>query len=296
LIGHESQGKAITAKIIEKLRNESPQNAQLLEKLPPRQVAAKLRLDHDLQKTVSRQDIALLTKVSQQEFIKSVIVYVLIGTSFLLSVGAYVYLQTRPKPLALAEWHLESTNEAAKGIAVDLDDLRLSWKADGPAEDLKLQLENIQTGRRTGEFKASSSEQQITFPVGTYQDLLANREKGASNRVRAIARGTTQSFLSEPINVQVGIKILAIPVQEDSSLWISALIDNAAIQDYRFEAKLMVWPKKRSDGPVSFGGAIKNPKGVFPVINFAQLDWSTAKVVYLSPDDQALVRTEILLP
>ncbi|HYR88493.1 MAG TPA: hypothetical protein VE422_30720 [Terriglobia bacterium] len=296
LIGHEKKGKEITAKIIGKLRNDSPENAAILEKLPPRQVAAKLHWDHDLQKSVSQQDIELLTRVSQQEFIKSLFVYGLIGLLFVVSVIAYVYIQSRPKPLSLSGWHLESRNEEAKGLAVDLDDLVVSWTADGPSEDLVVQLENIQTGRRTGEFKATSSEQRLTFPFGTYRDLLSNRRNGSVNRVRVIARSLTRVFMSEPVEVRVGITILAVPVEEDSALWMSALIDNGAIQGYRFDARLVVWSRKASESPASFGGEVKNPKAVFPVSNFSQLDWRSAKIAYFGPDDPRLVRTQILYP
>jgi hypothetical protein len=296
LIDHQKQGRQITEQIIGKLRRDAPESANILEKLPPRQVAAKLRLDHELQKSVSQQDVELLSRVSQQEFIKSLSVYGLIALLFVVGVAAFVYTQTRPKPVSLSGWHLESTHPEARGLAVDLDELALTWKADGASEDLAILLENIQTGRRTGEFKAASAEQKLKFAADSYRDLLANRQNGSANRIRSIARGSAGVFVSEPFDLRVGIKILALPVEQDSALWMTALIDNDAIQDYRFDAKLVVWPHVRSDGPVPFGGDMKNPKAVFAVTNFERIDWSTGKIVYFSPDDPRIVRTEIARP
>jgi hypothetical protein len=295
LIGHEKQGREITAKIIGKLRNDSPQNAALLEKLPPRQLAAKLRLDHALQKSVSRQDVELLTTVSQQEFLKSLVVYCLIALLFIVSVISYVYTENRPRPLALLDWHLESNVDAATGLAVDLDDLILRWTANGPPDDLIIQLENIQSGRRTPELKANSQEQKLLFAAGIYRDLLASRERNSSNRVRAIARGIAETFVSEPFELNVGIKLLVIPVAEDSAVWVSALIDNSAIQGYQFDADLVVWPRKGVK-PASFHGPMQNPKAVFAVRDFTKLDWRSAKLAYLGPDNPRIVRTEIVYP
>jgi hypothetical protein len=99
--------------------------------------------------------------------------------------------------------------------------------------------------------------------------------------------------MSGSTDLLVGIKLLILPAREDSALCMLCLIDNQAIQNYRFDAKMVVWKKKKSDGPISFGGReLKNPKAVFPVKNFSQIDWTGAKVIYFGPDDPRIVRTE----
>lgn len=63
------------------------------------------RLKHEgaLRKVID-QDYQLLTRVAQQEFVKALVVYTLIGILFVVGVAACVYVQTRPAPLAPGEW------------------------------------------------------------------------------------------------------------------------------------------------------------------------------------------------
>jgi hypothetical protein len=211
LIGHQNNAQAITKEIISKLRKESPDSASKLEGLPPRQVAAKLKWDHELRTAVSTQDFDLLTRVSQHEFIKSIIVYSLIALLFIVGVGAFVYVQTRPKPVDLSDWHLESTSSEARGLAVDVDELRLSWRADGPDEDISVSLENIETKRRTVAKSVSSAQQYIIFPADSYREILANRARGTTNRIRAIARTRQGVSISNEFVLFVGINVTAIP-------------------------------------------------------------------------------------
>lgn len=295
LVGHQRAAQDITKDIVGKLRAAAPTEAAKVEGLAPRQVAAKLKWDHDLRQLVSDQDFQLLTRVSQQEFVKALVVYGLIGLLFVTGVAAFVYVQTRPKPLAMADWHFESTDPDAKGLAVDLDDLKLTWKADGPAEDLTISLENLDTRRRTPARTVSSAQQYLVFPKDTYQDVLVHRERKSVNRIRAVARGTREAFVSDEFSLYVGIKITAIPIVEDRSIWLTALIDSTAIPYYQYQAKLLVWPKKRSDGVIATENeTMTNPKMVFTFGNFDTLDINTVKVAYFGPDDARLVRTGLL--
>jgi hypothetical protein len=295
LIGHQRAAQDITKDIVGKLRTAAPTEAAKIEGLAPRQVASKLKWDHELRRLVSDQDFQLLTRVSQQEFVKALVVYGLIGLLFVTGVAAFVYVQTRPKPLAVSDWHLESTHPDAKGLAVDLDDLKLTWKAEGPAEDLTVALENLDTRRRTEARMVSSAQQYVIFPKDTYREVLAHRDRRSVNRVRAVARGSHDTFTSSEFSLHVGIRITAIPIADENSIWLTALIDNTAIPYYQYEAKLLVWPKKRSDGIISTDNeTMKNPKMVFTFGNFDALDLNTVKVAYFGPDDARLVRTGLL--
>src|SRR4051794_31655058 len=75
LVRHQSQAQTVTRAIIAKLRRNSPAEAESLAKLGPRQLAARLRDETNLRKSVNEQDFQLLTRVSQQEFVKALVVY-----------------------------------------------------------------------------------------------------------------------------------------------------------------------------------------------------------------------------
>jgi len=264
------------------------------EGLQPRQLLTKMRWDDELRRLVSGQDFKLLTRVSHQEFVKALVVYALIAMTFIIGVVAFVFVQTRPKPLALTDWHLESTDPEAKGLAVDLDDLNVTWKADGPPEDLTVSLENIDTRRRTSGRTVSSAQQYLVFPKGSYGDVLAYRERNNINRVRIVARGSRDSYASNEFALRVGIKVTAIPVPDDNAIWLAAMIDNASIPYYQYQAKLLVWPKKRSDGPLTYGDEMKNPKMQFIFPNLGNIDLNTIKIAYFGPDDPRIVRTGLI--
>jgi|GEM_PF-3267201 len=295
LVGHQKLAQGITKDIVAKLRNSAPAEAEKIEGLPPRAVAAKLKLDHALRQEVSDQDFQLLTRVSQQEFIKALAVYGLIALFFVTGVSAFVYVQILPKPLAITDWHLESEEPDAKGLAVDVDDLKLTWKVDGPPEDVLIFLENLDSHRETVARTVSSGQQFLEFPRNSYREILAHRERKSVNRIRAVARGKRDTFVSNEFTLYVGIKITAIPIADENSIWVSAMIDNSAIPSYQYEAKLIVWPRKGSTGPLSTQNeTMKNPKMTFKFGNLDSLDLNTIKIAYFGPDDVRIVRTGVL--
>src|SRR5262249_53684970 len=161
----------------------------------------------------------------------------LMAVLFCVGVGAFVYVQTRERNVAITNWHLQSEEPAASGLAVDTDDLVLTWTADGPAADMIIQLENIDSGRRTPGLRVSTAQQTLQWPKDSYRDLLSVRTLRGANRIRAIGRVQRASFTSNEFSLRVGIRVVAIPVEEDSTIWVSAMIDNSSIQNYVFEAK-----------------------------------------------------------
>lgn len=246
-----------------------------------------------MRRAVDEHDFQLLNRVSHQEFVKALVVYTLIGLLFTIGVIAFVYVHTRPDPLVISSWHLESATPDAKGLAVDTDDLVLTWKATGPREDIHVLLENVQTGAQSAELAVSSAEQRLIFRRDMYGTILKDQQLRGVNRIRAVARTSAGVQLSQEVDLRVGIRIVVIPVEEDSAFWLSAMIDNAAIQNYVYDAKVVVWPKK-AQAPLSFGDAMKNPKTVFPLVSFADIDFSTLKIAYFGPDDPRVVRTELM--
>jgi hypothetical protein len=293
LLGTQSQAQQVTRDIVAKLRRDAPAQADSVAGLGPRQLAKRLAEEAHLRRAVNEQDYTLLARVSQYEFVKALVVYSLTGLLFAVGVAAFVYVQTRPTPLALSDWHIESAPAEAKGLAVDTDDLVVTWKPTGPREDVGVVLENAETGSRSEEQRVSSAEQRLTFPRTSYERILRVRDLGGRNRIRAVARTSGGAQLSSEVPLIVGINVTAIPVEEDSALWISALIDNAAIPNYVYKAKVIVWPKHGRE-PLSFGDEMKNPKTVFAIQNFANVDFNTLKIAYFGPDDPRIVRTGLL--
>jgi hypothetical protein len=291
LIGTHKGSNEITKQIVAKLRNASPEQVEQLQGLTGPQIAEKLRLDHELRASVGEQDFQLLQSVVRQEFVKSLVVYALVAVLFIASVAAYVYLQTRPQTADLRSWQIESDNAGAKGLAVDLDPLVLTWQASGPSQSLDVYLENVQTQRRSNILHTMTGEQRLLFSREDYLPLLAKRGYGEVNRIRAAARTKDQSFTSPEFDLHVGITVMSLPDQERRQVMIFAVIDNTRLDGYSFEAKVLVWRTPATLGPETFGGQITESRGNFPVPDYESVRWDTATLTYLGPDDLRLVRT-----
>lgn len=293
LIGAHRQSNQIVQSIVGKLRQTSPDQASALEGLTARQVSTKLRLDDHFRSLVSNQDFELLQTVTRHEFIKSLVVYGLIALLFLISIVAFVYLQTRPERIQLGLWSLESDHPDANGLAVDLDPLVLRWQAKGPQEEMDVFLENVQTRRRTESVRTTTTEQRAVFSREACRVLLDNRSVHGRNRVKAVARLKNTSFESQELPLMVGIKVMALADQERSQVILFAGIDNSRIDGYSFEAKVLAYRRPATDGPQTWGGEVRNGRENFPIENFATVRWDTAKVIYFGPDDRRLIRTEV---
>jgi hypothetical protein len=293
LLGSHKQSNQIIATIIGKLRRESPTEASALEGLTARQIATTIRLNDSFRQLISNQDFKLLRTVTKHEFVKSLVVYGLIGVLCLGSVIAFVFLQTRPEQVDLTGWSLESDQPDAGGLAVDLDPLVLRWQAKGPQEEVGIVLENVQTGRKTEVARTTTSEQRVIFSREACRMLLHNRSLYGHNRIRAIARLKSGSFASQEFSLLVGIKVIALADQEKSQVTIFASIDNCLIDGYTFEAKLLAYRRPATDGPQTWGGEIRHGRKDFPIEDFASVRWDTAKILYFGPDDVKLIRTDV---
>ena len=95
--------------------------------------------------------------------------------------------------------------------------------------------------------------------------------------------------------MRVGTTILVVHI-EPMRIKIMGVIDNTAIQNYDFEAKLLVWAAASGHRPepVTYGGRIKYGHNDFPLDPTLQYDWSTVKLAFLGPDDRRIVRTQLL--
>jgi len=289
-------GDRITLDIVAKLRKEAP------ERLPPH--AAKLdsatlaklvESDTVLRSKVGEQDFQLLHDALRQQFITSVLVYSLCALIFLAGLGLYVYVSIRPKPVSVSSISAESTNAASQGIPVDLDGLRVKWTAAGDPEDIAVTLEEMQTQRRTPAKIVRSSEGQVTFAPEDYRDILVNRDHGGQNRLRAVFQSARSSYVSREFSMRVGLTVMAVHI-EQWRLKIIGVINNSAIPNYDFEAKLLVWAKapRQEASPITYGGTIKYGHNDFRLNPDLVYDWSTVKLIYFGPDDPRIVRKQFI--
>jgi len=75
---------------------------------------------------------------------------------------------------------------------------------------------------------------------GAYsKGLLANRDKGKNNRIRAVFQTKEETFSSDPVSVAVGFTVLTV-VDQMGNLTVAAMIDNSRIPFYDFQAKVVV--------------------------------------------------------
>ncbi|MDI1313364.1 hypothetical protein [Prosthecobacter sp.] len=290
-LGAQKESSRITSQIVEKLRADMPERSSQLENLPARQVSIELTRDHALRSTVGEKNFALLQLVLLQEHKRSLVVYGICAGLFLFGMGAFVYLQARPQPLIVDGWHLESVDSRAKGLAVDLDDLRLSWKAAGPQKDVTVVLENIQTGRRTEPLNVNSGTGSVVFEKDALTPLLTERQFKKNNRVRSVMTLPTGDVVSAEFPLHVGMRVMALPDPGEKSLTIAALIDNRLVQGYAFEGKALTWRRKAPVEPRTWGGPITAIKK-FMIADFEDYDWPSLKMVYMGFDDLRTIRCE----
>ena len=287
----QTESSRITSEIVEKLRADMPERSSQLANLPARQLSLELVRDHELRRTVGDKNFELLQLVLKQEHKRSLVVYGICAGLFLIGMSAFIYVQARPEPLVVDGWHLESVDSRAKGLAVDLDDLRLSWKATGPAKDVSVVLENIQTGRRIEALKVNSGTGSAVFQSDSLSPLLSERHFKRQNRVRAVMTLPTGDVTSPEFSLHVGMRVMALPDPAEKSLTIAALIDNRLVQDYAFEGKALTWRKKAPVEPRTWGGAMTG-KQKFMIPEFEDYDWASLKMVYMGFDDLRTVRCE----
>lgn len=294
-ISRNRSGDHITLDIIKKLRKEAP---ELLpseaDNLDSTTLAQLIEANAALKSKVGDQDFHLLSDALHHQFITSVLVYGLCSLIFFAGIGFYVYTSSRPHPVAISSISAESTDPTAQGIPVDLDNLRVRWTAFGDPEDLKVSLEEMESGHRTSSKVVRSTEGQVVFHPEDYRSILVNRELDGQNRLRVVFQTAKSPYFSHEFSMRVGLTVMAVHVERSLRLTIIGTIDKSAIQNYNFSAKLLVWAKN-SQGkqmPFTYGGHIQYGHNDFLLDPNLVYDWSTVKISYFGPDDGRIVRTE----
>src|SRR2546429_99139 len=113
--------------------------------------------------------------------------------------------------------------------------------------------------------------------------------------MRAVLQTTHAAFFSSEFPIQVGTIILAVHI-EPLRVKIIGMIDNTAIPDYDFEAKLLLWARApgKEPAPITYGGKIHYGQNDFMLDPALRYDFASAKLAYLGPDDQRIARTRLL--
>ena len=283
----------IVRDIVSKLRTQGAIDPKTYEGMTPAKLKATLDADKSLRAGVNERDFLLLRQTLSQQFAIRVIVYAVLAAIFFFGVGAYVYQTTRPKKLAVSGIRVASTTPAAKGLAVDTDPLEVTWTTDGPAEDVRVSLENVRSGKKTAPLRVSSSEGRVVFPVGSYQELLQERGLGEKNSLRALVQGSEETFYSQEVEVFVGVTIM-VAVWPDK-LTIASLVDNRLTPHHDFEAELLL-PRLSLDAKsASFKAKVVGGKGDFKVDQPATINWPMAKLIYMGSYDLRIVRQNFLV-
>ncbi len=292
LLRNNSKGDATTRQILDKVRRDAPEVARHFEGLKGKQLERVILNDQALKGVLTEADNQLLRQALSQQFILSLVVYILCAGLFCFGVVMFLRQISMPPKLKVNGFGMESTSGLAKGKAVDLDDLAVTWKADGTAEDILVYLENVQTSRRSAELRTSSAQQRLVFPRDSFRPCLAERTAGRGNRVRVVCQAKDAVFQSSDFDLLVGINIWGFYDEEKNSIRLAAMIDHSLVQGYPFEAKAMVWTKGPSPQVLTFGGTMRG-QGDFPVKQPETIRWDTLEIIYFGPDDPSAIRATI---
>jgi len=301
LLQHQAQGSAITAAIVAKLRQQAAPLGDHLKKMTPRELADQLQRDHELRSRISDQDFELLRGALSQQFRLALGVYA--GATVLVGIGIFMLNEVQPRPPRIGRWDLRSETPEAEGQAVDTDDLILSWKAEGCADDIELWLENVQSGQAIPVQRTASTQQRLRLPRGSYRPLLSSRELHGANRIRAVAKTAGGTAISPEWNLHVGITVLIFTDSPDY-VHVSALIDKSTAQlpRYSVEGALITWdqpPEPGRGGGVGTKveeGFFKNPAAKVPITReLTGEEWRRLAFAYFG-DDGWRVRQEKQLP
>ena len=286
ILQHSGKPNAVISAIVEKLRLAAP------ERMPDQRLTASavdrlLRRDDGLRHLVSEQDFALVKKVLNQQFVTSLVVYLLCGGLCVFGVLQYVRQQTATRISDIAV-----VGPGGAQALVDLDPLNVSWKTEGEPQRVRAYLENVLDGSRSKIYTTDSTDRSVTFCPDDYKSVRASREKGGHSGIRVVLEAPKQVFRSEKFDLLVGVQLLLVADTKTATL--AATIDNVLVQGYTYEAQVVL-PQKKSLAPVVFGGTITSKKD-WPLKKPDSIDWTSIKIVFFAPPlDRNTVRPSYLV-
>ncbi|MCP4103961.1 MAG: hypothetical protein GY749_00250, partial [Desulfobacteraceae bacterium] len=195
-------------------------------------------------------------------------------------------------PIEISDIHMQSAEPIAEGLAVDTDNLEVSWNTAGKPEDITVHLESLESHRKTKKLSVNSNTRKIVFRKKDYKNILFNRKRNQTNRIRAVFHTNRDKFLSEEYILHVGITIL-VAAYEQKAL-VAAMIDNRRIDFYDFEAKVIIPKKGKEIDFLTLGDDMKYGKTDFPIDNPTNYDWNDVRLAYFGPDDSRLIRLDVI--
>lgn len=304
LLHTRHRGDAVTRRIVESLRNEDATAEMRFSRMKPADVAKIIATEADVRRATHEQDYQLLQQALRNQFVLSLLVYLLSGGFVLTLTWAVLVRSERPTPSPVTNWSLVSDAGEAEGHAVDTDNLVLSWKSFKASEDAEVWLENIQTLQAIPTLRTSTGEQRILIKKESYQNLLSARERNGINRVRAVMKTASGMFPSQEFDLHVGITIM-IHTDYKDHLDVTALIDGSSekLKQYAFKGGIVTWDGGK---PEAGGGGVgllieegwfKNPSARVPLTNELSVEqWQRLAFAYYEPDRAWLVRQIKRLP
>jgi hypothetical protein len=101
VLGANKSGDAISRRIIDKLRAVAPDEVPTDQRLDARQVERLIQSRHRLQEIVGKQDFELLHQALSQQFIITILAYIL--TLCFCSWSVFLFVRTNPKTTTIPE-------------------------------------------------------------------------------------------------------------------------------------------------------------------------------------------------
>ena len=141
-------------------------------------------------------------------------------------------------------------------------------------------LENIETGKQTGRYRALASDGKIIFmsdDFHNYDKILSNRNPNESNRIRAIIYAHQESFKSKSFDVKVGVKIICYAKQPDKLIF-NAIIDQYIIDSFHFAPRLALFKDTDFNGQKIFESNAYSSKPEVVIENAK--DFGTTNLVF----------------
>ena len=240
-LNKHTRGDEITKRILDKIRLEMPDLVAKYEGLPIAERKRFIAKDQVLRRHISEVDSRLLQQALRQQFIMSLVIYSIASALVVVGVALFVYTTTRPQRTSISDVRITAIHRQSKGLLVDLDPVRVTWKSAGEGSDVDVYLENIDTGKRSVERKVGSYQEWAVFHPDDYWNVLHTRERATANRIRAVVRSKTDSVESTEYALSVGIKITVVGFED--KIKVIARIGNRTIDFYNFEATVVI-PRK----------------------------------------------------
>lgn len=286
ILQHFGKPNPIVGAIVQKLRLSAPERVPD-QRLTAGSVDRLLRRDDSLRRLISEQDFALLKRVLNQQFVTALVVYVICSGLCVFGVLQYVKQQNATKISGI-----EVASPENDHTLVDLDGPVVNWKAEGDAQQVRVYLENVADHSRSKSYTVESTNRAVTFCPGDYGTIRTLRDKGGRNAFRVVLEAPKRVFTSDEFDLRVGVKLLLVADAHKATL--AALIDNNLVQGYVYEAKVLL-PLRKSLTPFVLGGTITS-KADWPLKKPDSIDWQSAKIIFLSPQqDRSIVRPSFLV-